>query len=77
MSALSRLALEVNEFNLVGCFGEPTWGQPKDVEVDKRVKEWTEGLRGDGGGGYVGSHSTTLTLLTDSFATRPGVDFNL
>lgn len=53
MSSMSHLALEVKEFDVKGSFGADPWGSPQDVESDERIREWIEGLRTDGGGGYV------------------------
>ncbi|THH21775.1 hypothetical protein EUX98_g8283 [Antrodiella citrinella] len=53
MSSKSRLALEVKDFDVKGSIGEDRWETPVDVEFDKRIYDWTEGLRSDGGGGNV------------------------
>lgn len=53
MTPTPRLVLDVKEFEVKGSYGAETWGSPRDVETDERIHEWTEGLKGDGGGGYV------------------------
>ena len=49
----SQLVLDVDRFELKGCFGEAVYGSPRAVEHDESVREWSEGLKSDGGGGYV------------------------
>ncbi|KAI0645924.1 hypothetical protein C8Q79DRAFT_967013 [Trametes meyenii] len=53
MSDTSRLYLDVDEFELLGCFGEPMWGAPVDIAQDKDIHEWMLGLRQEGGAGNV------------------------
>ena len=53
MSALSRIALEVNVFALLGANGESVYENPRGVETNQDIHEWCEGLRADGGGGCV------------------------
>ncbi|KAF7793943.1 hypothetical protein EIP86_005066 [Pleurotus ostreatoroseus] len=53
MKPESQLVLDVDRFELKGCFGEAVYGSPRAVEHDEGVREWSEGLRNDGGGGYV------------------------
>ncbi|OSD07099.1 hypothetical protein PYCCODRAFT_1474457 [Trametes coccinea BRFM310] len=53
MTKKPRLYLDVDEFDLLGSFGEPMWGSPVDIAQDVNIREWMEGLRQDGGGGNV------------------------
>ncbi|KAI8993892.1 hypothetical protein BD414DRAFT_266456 [Trametes punicea] len=53
MTEQSRLYLDVNAFELLGCFGEPMWGSPIDIAQDATIREWMLGLQQDGGGGNV------------------------
>jgi hypothetical protein len=51
-SSQSRLALAVEFIDIVGGAGEQIRAV-QDVETNDKVRRWTEGLREDGGGGYV------------------------
>jgi hypothetical protein len=53
MTSNAHLVLEIDMFEIKGAIGDKPWGNPKDVETDKDVKLWVEGLRLGGGGGYV------------------------
>ena len=55
MSKSCHLALEVNDFDLKGSYGEDTWGSPKSVETADPICDWVAGLKEDGGGGCVDS----------------------
>lgn len=61
LSAESVVALEVKDFNVKGSLGAERWGSPTDVGTDERILAWTNGLRSDGGGGYV----LTSTMIVD------------
>ncbi|KAI0633515.1 hypothetical protein C8Q77DRAFT_1115416 [Trametes polyzona] len=47
------LYLDVDNFDLLGSFGEPIWGAPVDIVQDAIIREWMFGLQQDGGGGNV------------------------
>lgn len=53
MSPSSQLALDVGAFSLQGAFDESVYGSPREVESHDGIREWSEGLRSEGGGGYV------------------------
>ena len=53
MNEHPQVVLEVNEFTLLGGFGEGVYGWPREVGTNESIREWSEGLRSDGGGGYV------------------------
>jgi hypothetical protein len=53
-SSQSRLALAVGFIEVIGGEGERIKAV-QDVETNDKVRRWTEGLREDGGGGYVES----------------------
>ncbi|KAI0665940.1 hypothetical protein C8Q78DRAFT_1062230 [Trametes maxima] len=53
MSDNPRLYLHVDEFELLGAFGEPMWGAPVDIAQDANIHEWMVGLRQEGGAGNV------------------------
>ncbi|PCH36182.1 hypothetical protein WOLCODRAFT_166741 [Wolfiporia cocos MD-104 SS10] len=53
MSSSEHLALDVGSFEFKGAFDDPVWGTPVDVETDRRVAVWLEGLRQHGGAGNV------------------------
>ena len=46
-----RIFLDVDEFELLGAYGEPAWGSPVDVAQNADIREWMLGLQQDGGGG--------------------------
>ena len=46
-----RIYLDVDEFELLGAFGEPAWGSPIDIAQDADIREWMLGLQQAGGGG--------------------------
>lgn len=51
MTSEPRLYLDVDEIDLLGAFGETTWGAPVDIAQDPNIREWMIGLEQDGGGG--------------------------
>ncbi|RDB16980.1 hypothetical protein Hypma_002651 [Hypsizygus marmoreus] len=51
MSSEAFLALECNSLQLIGSYGEDRFGNPKPVESNSDLREWSEGLRKDGGAG--------------------------
>lgn len=51
MSSNAHLVLDVESFELVGAFGEPVWGKPKDIELNADIRTWVEGMRQGGGAG--------------------------
>ena len=51
MSDESFLAIECNAFSTIGSYGEAMFGDPKSVEKDKDLREWSDGLRKGGGAG--------------------------
>ncbi|KAL1946002.1 hypothetical protein VTO73DRAFT_2004 [Trametes versicolor] len=53
MTSERRLYLDVDEIDLLGAFGETTWGAPVDIAQDPNIREWMIGLGQDGGGGNV------------------------
>ena len=53
MSEKPTLFLEVEEISLKGSYGEVMWGSPINIAADANIKDWVQGLREDGGGGYV------------------------
>ncbi|TFK90050.1 hypothetical protein K466DRAFT_661106 [Polyporus arcularius HHB13444] len=53
MTKDATLFLDVEEFELKGAFGEAMWGSPVDITSDKNIRDWTNGLRQDGGAGNV------------------------
>ncbi|KAI0358690.1 hypothetical protein OH77DRAFT_1518672 [Trametes cingulata] len=48
-----RLFLDVDEIDVLGSFGEATWGAPVDIGQDPNIREWMMGLQHGGGGGNV------------------------
>lgn len=60
MKPVPQLALDVDEFGLQGATGEAVYGNPKEVEREELVREWSEGLKTDGGGGYVRNSCRSL-----------------
>ncbi|KAJ7096390.1 hypothetical protein C8R44DRAFT_812915 [Mycena epipterygia] len=53
MSVEAQLALYCESVSVVGSLGEPKWGTPKELESDAELREWSQGLRLDGGAGNV------------------------
>lgn len=53
MSDVPQLALDVGVLGVQGCIGEEVYGTPRNVETNENIREWSEGLRADGGGGCV------------------------
>lgn len=53
MSDVPQLALDVGVLGVQGCIGEEVYGTPRNVETNENIREWSEGLRTDGGGGCV------------------------
>ncbi|KAF8070198.1 hypothetical protein FPV67DRAFT_1754886 [Lyophyllum atratum] len=51
MSQEKFLALECDSFSVLGSLGEAKFGNPKPLEANSDLKEWSEGLKQDGGGG--------------------------
>ena len=67
MSVNEHLALEVRTFTLIGSFDASVWGPPKDIQSEKDIQEWVQGMReGNGGGCVYQSFETSLELI---FAT--------
>lgn len=62
MSQSEKLALEVNEFSVLGAFDENAYGSPQQVESVESLREWAEGMRAGGGGGYVPLDKHELTF---------------
>lgn len=63
MKPVPQLALDVSEFGLQGATGEAIYGNPREVERDEVVREWSEGLKTDGGGGYVHDSGWSLEII--------------
>ncbi|KAI0312349.1 hypothetical protein OF83DRAFT_1294939 [Amylostereum chailletii] len=53
LTAADVLSLEVDGLSITGCIGEPTFGSPREVSSQALLKEWIEGLRKGGRGGFV------------------------
>ncbi|KAI0762091.1 hypothetical protein BD413DRAFT_680923 [Trametes elegans] len=53
MTEHPRLYLDVDELEVLGAYGEPTWGSPVAVHDHPDIREWYLGLLQDGGGGNV------------------------
>ncbi|KAJ7733735.1 hypothetical protein DFH07DRAFT_967870 [Mycena maculata] len=53
MSTEAHLALNCDSVTLVGSLGESKWGNPNNIESEAALKEWSDGLRKDGGAGNV------------------------
>lgn len=51
MSAHPRLAMECEEFSIIGASGEGVFGNPRVVESNEDLRMWSEGLRQHGGAG--------------------------
>jgi hypothetical protein len=51
MSGKPYLALDVGSFTVTGAVNEDQWGDPQEVETNKDIHLWSEGLRQHGGGG--------------------------
>ena len=43
------LALQIDYVSIIGSIGEAQWGDPKDIEMNDDLHQWSEGLRKDGG----------------------------
>ncbi|KAK7057288.1 hypothetical protein R3P38DRAFT_1169932 [Favolaschia claudopus] len=49
MTAETHLALYCESVSIIGSIGEGRWGNPKDLEADSDLREWSHALRRDGG----------------------------
>ncbi|KAJ7497227.1 hypothetical protein FB451DRAFT_221335 [Mycena latifolia] len=53
MSVEPQLALLCESVSVIGSLGENKWGNPKELDYDADLREWSHGLRQDGGAGNV------------------------
>ncbi|KAF8210163.1 hypothetical protein K438DRAFT_1959441 [Mycena galopus ATCC 62051] len=53
MTAESHVALHCESVSILGSIGESKWGNPKDLDSDPDLREWSQALRQDGGAGNV------------------------
>ena len=53
MSDEPSLAIECLSFSILGSSGEAIFGNPKPITVHPDLYQWSEGLKRDGGAGYV------------------------
>ncbi|KAJ7188340.1 hypothetical protein C8R46DRAFT_1183854 [Mycena filopes] len=53
ISGDSRLALHCESVSMIGGFNEGKWGNPKDLDSDADLREWSQALTKDGGAGNV------------------------
>lgn len=51
LSNQSVLAFDCDSITLVGSFDEARFGSPTEIESNRDLRLWSEGLRQDGGGG--------------------------
>ncbi|KAJ6586854.1 hypothetical protein DFH09DRAFT_1141721, partial [Mycena vulgaris] len=52
--AVEQLALHCDSVRVIGSLGEnKQWGNPKELDSDVDLREWSQGLRQDGGAGNV------------------------
>ncbi|KAF7361993.1 hypothetical protein MVEN_00544500 [Mycena venus] len=53
MTQESHLALLCESVSIVGSIGETKWGNPKELDTDPDLREWSHALRQDGGAGNI------------------------
>lgn len=53
MTDIRHLALECASFTVIGSMQEEIWGNPKIVEYNADVDQWSQGLNKEGGAGCV------------------------
>ncbi|KAJ7287604.1 hypothetical protein C8J57DRAFT_1284398 [Mycena rebaudengoi] len=53
MSAEPQLALLCDSVTVIGSLGDSQWGSPRDIDANPDLREWSIGLRQDGGAGNV------------------------
>lgn len=66
MSADRTLILDCPKFNYIGSSGESEFGSPVSVEKNPEISEWVQGLRQDGGAGYLVSPLCDRALVTSN-----------
>ncbi|KAF7376087.1 Proteophosphoglycan ppg4 [Mycena sanguinolenta] len=87
MTPESQLALHCDSVSIVGSLGENRWGNPKELDSDPDLLEWSHALRQHGGAGNIlkerkkaregENHSTTPLELSKRVVSPPKPSFNI